>query len=174
MNFSPNLTFSDDILREGEAAESYNAAPSQNISLQSQFSELVDASIFDQAFVENDRNDLDNTLTDENFDLPETQNILDYSTDNQSSQVETVVQTIDDVDISKAAPKEETAAGIVANSSSSVLMMSDEPSRVSTFRHFSSTNHVSFGVKFEKCLDTAQKDNLERILKTKMKFVFLQ
>uniref|UniRef100_A0AC35EWS6 Peptidase S1 domain-containing protein n=1 Tax=Panagrolaimus sp. PS1159 TaxID=55785 RepID=A0AC35EWS6_9BILA len=153
------------------AVESYNGGASQNnnISVQSHFSQHsqqhIDASVFDQAFVENEQND--DTL---NGDLPQSQNILDYSDNNNPlSQGEVVAQVIDNVDISKAAATEESAAGIVANSTTSVLMMSDEPSRVTTFQRFSSTNHISFGVKLEKCLDDAQRENLERILRTKMK-----
>lgn len=76
---------------------------------------------------------------------------------------------MDGVDLETAAPSEETAAGIIANSVSSILLMSDTPFIRSTFNQLETSNHVAFGLKLEKRLNQAQKANLNRLLKTKMK-----
>ena len=78
----------------------------------------------------------------------------------------------DDVNIARTRPNDETGAGIIANSMTSILMMGDEATRKSTFKTMGASNHVSFASKMEKTLNECQRANLERVLKNKMKFVF--
>ena len=64
---------------------------------------------------------------------------------------------------------EKSAAGIIANSSASIVLMSEEAQRQTAYAIMGASNHISFAVKMEKTLAELQKENLERILRKNMK-----
>ncbi|KAE9548593.1 hypothetical protein FO519_008192 [Halicephalobus sp. NKZ332] len=97
-------------------------------------------------------------------------NILNETNDeNFDPDAEYPNPIFDDMDIENENASEKTAAGIIANSSASIILMSEEAQRQTAYAIMGAFNHVSFAVKMEKTLAELQKENLERVLRRNMK-----